>query len=276
MHWETAIQSITKLGPYAIIALRQTFGGAPCPYQWSCLSEPIADLANALLESDNWDPFNMTSPLQDMVPNDELLDDDIPFTPALPLVVDVPTGNGAKNDIYIDDNVCVVVDNPDDDLNEVRKQRARAAVPLAIHVTTRPLDDEEPIPRKEILAKNKLKAEAGLAEVKTVFGWILHLRSLTVKLPTNKSIAWKNTIQGILRRGNTTADELDTLIGRLNHIGTILAPILHFLSRLRTLFQSAKNRRTVRIQEKHIKDLKLALEFIHYSHFGVSMNYIAL
>ena len=186
------------------------------------------------------------------------------------------TDRTGRNDIYIDDNVCIVVDNPDDEGNKTRKQRAKAAVPLAIHVATRPLDKNEPIPRKEILAKNKLKAEAGLAEVKTVFGWNLHLRTLMVVLPANKSIAWKASIKNLFNKGHANADELETLIGRLNHIGIILAPILHFLSRLWALFQSAKNRRTVKLYEKHEQDLKLALEFIHYSHIGVSMNYVAL
>ena len=276
LNGSTAIQSITQFGKFALIALRQTFGGAPCPYQWGCISEPIADLANALLELEDWNPVNLCSPFENMIPEDKVLDDDIPFTPALPLVVDIPIGNGAKTDIYIDDNVCIVVDNPEDDENETRKQRARAAVPLAIHIATRPLSKNEPIPRKEILAQNKLKAEAGLAELQTVFGWDLHLRSLTVQLPTNKAKIWLASIREILEQGHSNADELETLIGRLNHIGTILAPILHFLSRIRSLFKSAKNRRTVRIYEKHIQDLKLSMEFIEYSHKGVSMNYIAL
>ena len=87
MNWETAIQAITQIRNFALIALRQTFGGAPCPYEWGIISEIIADLANHLLNSDDWDPHTLHSPLQHLVLEDEVLSDELPFTPALPLII---------------------------------------------------------------------------------------------------------------------------------------------------------------------------------------------
>ena len=58
----SAIQTITQLVSMAVcyISLRLTFGGAPNPNFWGEVSETITDVANAILQSDNWnsDPSN--------------------------------------------------------------------------------------------------------------------------------------------------------------------------------------------------------------------------
>ena len=167
-----------------------------------------------LLNSTEWNPNELKSPNQHLIPADKHLNSNIPFTPALPLVVKIPLGQGAKNDLYIDDNAGVNLDDPDDEQNENRITKARAAVPLAIHVTARPITENEPIPREEMLSLTKLLAEAGLEEICTLLGWILNTRELLVQLPPNSE------------------EELETLIGRLTHIGFMLPTLYHFLSRL--------------------------------------------
>ncbi len=39
-------------------------------------------------------------------------------------------------------------------------------------------------------ARNKLEAEAGLVECKTILGWLVDKRSLQLSLPNNKLVAW--------------------------------------------------------------------------------------
>ena len=58
---------MTQLPEYklAIISLRLTFGGKPCPSEWCTLLEMVTDLANALLSEPNWDPDSLYSPLSD-------------------------------------------------------------------------------------------------------------------------------------------------------------------------------------------------------------------
>ena len=49
----------------------------------------------------------------------------------------------------------------------------------------------------------KLLAEAGSEEIKIIMGWILNFRTLTIALPENKYVAWKEAILEILEAGNT-------------------------------------------------------------------------
>ncbi len=70
MNSTTALQSCSQLPEQdiALIALRLTFGGAACPYEWSIISETICDLATVIAHDDNWDPTNLHSPDQELIP----------------------------------------------------------------------------------------------------------------------------------------------------------------------------------------------------------------
>ena len=50
----------------------------------------------------------------------------------------------------------------------------------------------------------KLLAKAGAEEIKTILGWILNFRTLTIALPDNKYVAWKVAILEILEAGNNS------------------------------------------------------------------------
>ncbi len=65
-----------------------------------------------------------------------------------------------------------------------------AAISLAIEVAAQPNDANKPIPHKKMITKEKLTAEGGLSETKTIFGWHFNFRTLTVTLPEHKHIAW--------------------------------------------------------------------------------------
>ena len=68
-------------------------------------------------------------------------------------------------------------------------ERLNAAGPLAVHIFARPPAADETLPREPMLAKNKLLAEGGLSEVKTILSWVYNSRTLTISLPRNKYIA---------------------------------------------------------------------------------------
>ncbi len=72
-----------------LIALRLTFGGAACPFEWSIISETICDLAMAIAHNGNWNPPTLQAPYQHLVPSLVFLSDDIPFAPGKDLSVDV-------------------------------------------------------------------------------------------------------------------------------------------------------------------------------------------
>lgn len=269
LNWKTAIQTITKINDdLAQIALRATFGGAPNPNEWGNVSETVCDLANAIMNDPNWDPAELHSPFQNLVPEDKKLDETVPFATALPTIVSPPLATHAWNDVYIDDDVTVNLDTPEN------TPRARAGVLLAMHVIGRLNSQEEPIKRLELPSMSKLAAEGALEEEKVVLGWLLNTRELLIKLPPHKAKAWSDSIHKILNEKSTTYKELQTLIGRLTHLSVVMQMILHFLSRLRHLEERGRNRRTIAVPDDVQYDLHLALEFVSKVEQGISFNLV--
>ncbi len=166
----TATQTCTQLIEIGILLmmLRLSFGGKPCPFEWGVISETICDLANAILLSDDWDSGKLSAQNQHLVPKHEPLDSDVPFAAGAELIVVIPVDPRGTHDIYIDNIIGLTVDIPGS--NNVA--RGQAAALLAIDATARPNHPNEPISRKIMYARDKLKAEVGLSKKKMILGWL--------------------------------------------------------------------------------------------------------
>jgi hypothetical protein len=270
LHPTTAIQTITQFVQMglAFISLRLTFGGAPNPNFWSEVSESITDLSNALLQCKSWDPNKTKSNLQDKVPSLKPNTDTRKFTPSLPTSVQIKVSDSGQTDCYIDDLTTTIVESDEN------CTRASAAALLAISIIGRPLNPKDPIKRLDLVSLSKLQAEAALEEQKILLGWKLDTRSLQISLPFEKFKAWSDGIKSILRAKSTSFKELETLIGRLGHVTVIIQHAKHFMSRLRSLMHKAKNRRTIKLNDESIEDLKFHLTLLENAHTGISMNLI--
>ena len=263
-----ALQTITQDvdRAWAFIYLRLTFGGTTNPSFWGDIAEPITDLANAILECPDWDPLSLHASIQDKVPATEVFDPETPFEQALPLAVNINPSQNPKADIYIDDTTTVTVDINDN------CTRAERAVLLAIEIAARKLSDDDPIPQNHIVSMSKLKAEAALEETKILLGWALDTRRLLVSLPDEKFKVWSLIIKRIIDKGTSNHDELDSTIGRLTHVSVIIPHMKHFMSRLRQEKSRAQNRRSIKLKEEAVKDLKLHLNFLIKARDGINMN----
>jgi hypothetical protein len=94
----------------------------------------------------------------------------------------------------------------------------------------------------------KFLAKASVEESKTVLGWIINTRSLTIHLPPNKLIAWSSFMDSILTKQASSFKELQSLEGHLNHAANIIPTMRHLLSCIRNLrFSSAQTRRKILI-----------------------------
>ncbi len=272
----TAKQSCTQL-PHedlALMALRLTFGGTPCPSEWGVISETICNLATALLLNDDWNPNVLHAPNQQNFPSPKFLPDDIPFAQGRDLIVDVRIDARGTHDIYIDNLVGLGLNLPRCD----NRRRSEAAPLLAIDACSRCIAPDEPIPCLNMAALHKLSAEGRLKETKMILGWLWDFRRLTISLPIDKYHAWSAAISKMIDEKTTTTKDLDTTIGRLTHLSMIIPFVHHFLSRLRELFQKSKRtrRRTTHITAICIDDLRLMRDcFLAKAHEGISMNQIA-
>jgi hypothetical protein len=98
---------------------------------------------------------------------------------------------------------------------------------------------QEPIARRLILSIPKLLAEGSPAERQIVLGWMLDTQRLLISLPEDKYKAWVDSINKIVANATCTCDNLEMLVGQLNHAAHIIRMARHFLSRIRQLMQKS-------------------------------------
>jgi len=142
----TAAESLTIFDGLLLMALRMTFGGTPRPLLWGYISDTVADVTNARIHNAFWDHSSLFDEISDSLDAPRSMDDDVPFHPAKPLAVNIPTNDVGKVDIYIDDSIVVALDL---DNNPCRVSRA---IPLAIQAITRSTDPLDPVSRKDIIS----------------------------------------------------------------------------------------------------------------------------
>jgi hypothetical protein len=267
---KTAFESMTIFAGLLLVALRMTFGGAPCPSIWGVISETITDIGNALLQNECWIHSELYDPISDKLDSPLSLPDSIPFCRARELSVSVPPNDKGKIDIYIDDSIGVAPDIDDAPIRVIR------AIPLAIRSVSRPNSDLDVVPRKDIISLKKPCAEGQLCEVKKVLGWVINTRSLTIALPEHKVVDWIRDIDSILLARQANYNLLETIMGRLNHVACIYIPMRHFMGRLyRALYRAKARMGWTTLSANELLDLALHSEFLQYAKRGVSLNNIS-
>jgi hypothetical protein len=67
-----------------------------------------------------------------------------------------------------------------------------------------------------------------------ILGWTVYTRKLSVALSQDKFRAWTGSVDDILRRHKSPipAEELETLMGRLNHASYVILYARHFTGRV--------------------------------------------
>jgi hypothetical protein len=115
LDFDTARQCCTHLDNLLLFPLWLTFGSAPAPPDFSCLSDTGSDIANDLFNDSSWDPLTLCSPHQAKmppVPPSPHAPSDVPH-PAQPLLFDFPHEEAmhlSTFDNFIDDQIAAGVD----------------------------------------------------------------------------------------------------------------------------------------------------------------------
>jgi hypothetical protein len=266
-----AVQSIIVWAGIAFLALRLSFGGSPNPPTWCSFSEMVTDLSNEI-------PLNeaaaagLRSPGQPKTPISVLVDDNVPIALGRSLAVGNPTSVTARTDSFIDDLIPIFLDT-------VENRRLQPhAVPLTVHVANRPnAGPDKPVLRRENLSGPKLEAEGTPAEIQIVLGWELDTRRLLIQLTFDKFVAWSSDISSVLQAGRATMAELQTLVGRLNHVSYVIPLARHFLGRLRQrLHINQSTRQHLSFSKEELADLLLWTKFLLSAQNGISLNNLTL
>ena len=264
-----ALLAITIIKRIAYILMRLPFGVANGPGDYGIISETIFDLTNDLLQDETWDPETTKSPLATNIDKPKTNHtNDTPFGSARKLYVPVPAIK-AGTDGYIDDIVTVMLDIDD------WVQRGVNAALLAVFTIFRPHTTTDPLPRSDATSIRKLKGEGTPDEKKIVLGWQINTRKFKIYLPKLKSIDWINEIRKVIHANKVTTSTLESLIGKLNHVGYIIPQGRYFLNRLRHLLARTKSFGAQSIDTDSKEDLKLwILLLTRASKQGVNINNI--
>jgi hypothetical protein len=257
-----------------LLPLRLTFGGSACPAEWCVASELITDFTNRILNQPHWDPNVVAPSLADQIPPTVLINDDIPFAQGRTLLMTDPevAKEVGRSDVYVDDICTIGLLN-----STLAEEKLKFATLLALEAVGRPTDNHlssAAITRDNLVSLDKLRAEAGLSETKTLLGWELDTRRLTVQLTQEKFDTWTKQIRDILAaNGKTSKKVLESLIGRLNHTASIVLTARHFLSRLFHAKSRASRHMLIQLTSNVIHDHELSwLKILKIAQSGMSMN----
>jgi hypothetical protein len=231
------------------------------------ISESIADIGNAILQNDSWNYSTFFDPLSDTIEEPLSLPDDIPLASTKKLSVTLSLNEKGYIDIYIDDNIGITPDLGDNLL------RMKRVIPLAIRTLARPLDEEDILPRKDIVSLKKFKAEGRLEEVKTVLGWIINTRTLTISLSDDKLRNWGADISKMTSSKKAHYKILESTLGRLNHVACVFNPMRHFMGRVyQALSQASALGGWTRLSSEEVADLQILSSFLSAANRGLSLN----
>ena len=270
-----AVQTVSIHDGLAYLSLRLTFGGSPNPPTWCLFSEIVTDLANEISQCSEWDPTELHSPAQPILPTPQRLPADVPLAKSKKMAVAIPipeSGLVGRVDGFIDDLINVFLDTPQN------CEKQPHTVPLAMHVTSRPHagEENEPVPRRPILSLPKLLAEGSPAEIQTVLGWRIDTRRLLIALPDDKYEAWISDLTAIEATGRCHFKELDKIVGRLNHSSYVVPITRNFLGRLRALLSPRqRDEYVVKLGAEDLADIALWRTILARANQGISMNLIA-
>ena len=153
-------------------------------------------------------------------------------------------------------------------------KRLAGAALLSLHVLGRPIFPDEPLSRDDMVALNKLQAEGRLREQQIVLGWDANTRNLTVRLPDDKFGTWDKSTHDVILSKQTSCEELESLIGRLNHAAMIIPLARHFMGRTHRLLNEPIKKNLSSMSPAALADLDLWQSFLANANQGISLNLI--
>ena len=101
---------------------------------------------------------------------------------------------------------------------------------LVIHTIFRPLQYSEPLKHDEPLSLFNISGEGQLGECKTCLGWDIQTRSLRLFLPIEKETYGVQDIRAYLASTKINTDNLESLIGKINHATHISPPEIYLIT----------------------------------------------
>jgi hypothetical protein len=104
---------------------------------------------------------------------------------------------------------------------------------------------------------------------------MLNTRGLLISLPEDKYQAWTESVKCILASATCTRDNLETLVGQLNHVAHIIPMACPFLSLVPQLMQTELHGKSrLKVPTAVADDLQLWMDLLAKANKGISINLI--
>ena len=104
-------------------------------------------------------------------------------------------------------------------------------------------------------------------------GWRLNCRALLLSLPDDKFLAWMGDVDKMLDSGWTSHEQLELMVGRLNHVAAIIPMGRHFLNWLQNWLQHPQLRKQkLSLGKDELGDLRTFKVILRKANKGISLN----
>jgi hypothetical protein len=253
------------------MGLRLLFGASPNPSIWSDLSKILCDICNQVSRCSLWNATHspaLESPHQKLYVRPPIyLSPDLPMAKARAMSVQVGSDDCPYTEVYLDNFISCFLDT---DASIWAGSRINL---LILYLFGRPILQNEPTTRDDLLAFDKTLAEGTPEESKVVLGWIINTRLLRLSLPCDKRDAWTADIRRLLSLSKISYDDIKTTIGRLNHAAHVIPTARAFLCQLRRLeLHVQRSGKPATADESQIGELQQWCYFLQRASKGISIN----
>jgi hypothetical protein len=115
-------------------------------------------------------------------------------------------------------------------------------------------------------------AEGTPTETLNVLGWKINTRTMTISLPKEKFEKYARQVNENLLQPKKSRErkELESLVGRLQHVASILPAARHFMGRLTEAQNRAK--RYTKLLKNELDDLRIWVKFLEMAYKGIDIN----
>mmetsp|Transcript_17988 Transcript_17988/g.27236 ORF Transcript_17988/g.27236 Transcript_17988/m.27236 type:complete len:236 (-) Transcript_17988:2083-2790(-) len=105
----------------------------------------------------------------------------------------------------------------------------------------------------------------------------MNTQKLLLFLPTDKFLAWSQDLRETIASKVILLQDLDSMVGQLNHAAYVIPLSRHFLARLRSCHGNRiRKRQQITLSFQELEDLKLWIKFLKQSNDRISMNLLTL
>lgn len=107
-----------------------------------------------------------------------------------------------------------------------------------------------------------------------MLGWRINTRTLQLSLPRNKFIAWTKDLEVILQSDcrKIPHKQIESLLGRSQHVASVLSPAAHFLSKIHRAERRAFYAGATQFTRDELADCVLWRKILRHSHNRVDIN----